>query len=144
MKKYNKAGLGLHPGEQIVSAMILMPHGSTSVAAVGAIGASITAKLRKNDHGDLVTDSGLAATLPDEQVALCSTGQRVLAYSVSKMSGKPTAIVAEYKPGDIASIEVGKDKLGPTVVIAFTDGTGRLYETPMRNKNVAEFVAGLR
>ena len=144
VKKMNKAGVGLHPGETIVAAIVLHPKGmARRVALGGIVGAAIGSRLARREDGSMITDSGTAALMPDGPMIVCLTAQRVLVYNQSGFSGKPKAIEATMSRGDIAAVEVGKDKIGAPVTIAFSDGTGRVYETPMNNKNVAAFVTEL-
>lgn len=141
VKKLNKAGVGLHPGESIVAAMVLHPTGMAKRVAVGGgIASAIASRLSKNDDGTVVSDRGTAARMPDGPMVVALTSERALVYSQSGFSGKPKAVECELPRGDIAAIEVGKDKIGAPVTLAFSDGTGRIYETPMRNKNVTAFV----
>lgn len=139
--KLNKAGVGLDPGEAIVAAMVLHPSGmARRVALGGGIGAAIGSRLSKRDDGSIVSDSGTAAQMPDGPLIVALTPERALVYSQSGFSGKHKAVELAMSRRDIAAIEVGKDKLGASVTLAFSDGTGRIYETPMKNKNVAAFV----
>jgi hypothetical protein len=141
VKKLNKAGVGLQPGEAIVAAMVLHPSGmARRVAIGGALGAALGSRLSKRDDGSLVSDSGIAAQMPDGPLIIGLTPERALVYSQSGMSGKPTGVQLAIPRRDVVAIEVGKDKIGASVTLAFSDGTGRFYETPVRNKNVAVFV----
>lgn len=144
VKKLNKAGVGLHPGEAIIAAMVLHPRGMAKRVAVGgALGAAIGSRLSKNDDGTIVSDRGTAAQMPDGPLLIGLTAERALVYSQSGFSGKPKGVELTVPRSEIAGIEVAKDKIGAPVTLAFSDGTGRLYETPMNNKNVAAFVAEL-
>lgn len=141
VKKLNNAGVGLHPGETIVAAMVLHPSGmARRVAIGGVIGAAIGSRLSRNDDGSIVSDSGTAARMPDRPMIIGLTPERALVYNQSGFSGKLKAVELAISRRDIAGIEVGKDKIGASVTLAFSDGTGRIYETPMKNKNVAAFV----
>ena len=141
VKKLNKAGVGLHPGEVFVAAMVLHPSGmARRVAIGGALGAAIGSRLSKRGDGSIVSDSGTAARMPDGPLIVGLTAERALVYNQSGFSGKLKAVELALPRRDIAAIEVGKDKIGASVTLAFSDGTARIYETPMRNKNVAAFI----
>ena len=58
------------------------------------------------------------------------------------MSGlRPSAVAVSLDRDQIVRLEIGKDKVGPPVRIDFADGTSRMFETPMRNAEVKNFLS---
>lgn len=140
IRKLNKAAVGLHPGEQIVAAMVLHPNGTARKVAMGRVLGNVMERRARTGDGELVDDRGLAAQMPDGPAVMALTTTRVVVYTQSGMAVRPTDVSLDLQPDDIVTIEVGKDRIGPAVRLGFADGTERMYETPMKNKDVANFV----
>ncbi len=138
-KKLKKRSVGLHPGEEILAAMVLHPNGMARRVALGpGIGQAMEMRARKGDE-PMVSDSGIAATLPEGPAVIAVTQGR---YVVYEMSGSRPHDVAVSLPRDqIVGLKLGKDKIGPSVRIDFVDGTSRMFETPMRNADVKDFLS---
>lgn len=138
MKKLNKWSVGLHPGEEILAAMVLHPNGMARRVALGpGIGKAMEKRARKDDE-PMVSDRGTAAALPEGFAVIALTSLR---YVVYEMAGSRPRDVAVSLPKDqVVRLTVGKDRIGPPVRIDFADGTSRLFETPANNTDVKNFL----
>ena len=148
IKKVSKAAASdLQPGEQIVAGVFLQAGGSTSKAMArgvgGLVGAAVASKLRSKDDGSIVSDSGIAATMPDGPIHVGVTSQRVLVYSHGAMSGKPKDLQLTLTRGDIAGVALEPGKLTTQLTLMFSDGTGRSYEAPKIGNSTDEFAAAI-
>ncbi len=132
MKKVHKAGdkLGLRPGEEVLAACTTNPTGTVKrMAAVqlgGIVGAAIAARGDKATEGP--AEDSMAAAFPEGRLFLFVTDQRLMAASVSTMSGNPKELVAEWPRSSVASIEVAKGKLALPMTITFGDGSSVVCE----------------
>lgn len=148
-KKINKSVGGSIPaGETVTVGMILQPAGQMkgmmAKSLGGLVGAAIVAKLGKGDDATLITDSGIAATIPDDTVILGLTQQHVLFFSWAKLTGKPKELKATLPRSSISAIEIEKKTANHAVVVLFSDGTGRIWEAPKVGNDTEEFVAAFR
>lgn len=146
VKRIHKSCSGdLQPGEQVLAAALLQPHGNSKRlamgAAGGALGVLVASKLRRKDDGTLVSDEGIAATIPDGTIVMGLTGGRVLLFGQAAMSGRPKELKATLARNDIAAIELGTGTAFRDVTIAFSDGTGRRFETPGLDKSIERLAA---
>jgi hypothetical protein len=126
----------LEPGETVVAAALLQPD-STMMATVarargGAIGSAIHRRLQSPTDGELVEDSGIAATLGTTVFYGVLTPHRFLVTDQSGLSGRPKGMRAVIRRADIARFDVIEESLADRVVMTFTDGTGRRLEAPGR------------
>jgi hypothetical protein len=138
-KKLRKWSVGLHPGEEILAAMVLHPNGMARRVAMGpGIGHAMEKRARKEDE-PMVSDRGTAATLPQGPAVIAVTPGRYVVYEMSGL--RPRDVVVSLSRDQIVRLEIGKDKIGPPVRIDFADGTSRMFETPMRNTDVRDFLS---
>ena len=142
------AGDELRQGETVEVATLFQPSGMagllTGAAVGGMVGAAVASKLRKQDDGGLVTDEGIAASIPKVAVVVgLTSGGRVLVYVQGKMSGKPKEFAVALDRADIATIEVEPGKISKKVLVVFRDGTARVFESPALDKSIDAFVAAL-
>lgn len=149
VKKITKAvGDDLEPGEQLQVGVLLQPSGTTMrMAAVqggGLIGAAIAAKVSKTDTAELRDDVGTAATLPAGQALVVGvTDRRVAVWSHGKLSGKPKDFVTSIPFEAIAGVDIEKRKATYAVTLVFSDGTGRLFESPRMGTDPEALAAAL-
>jgi hypothetical protein len=147
VKRISKAaGDELQPGERIVAGVLLQPAGTSrkvaGAAAGGLIGAAVASRLRKKDDGSIVSDEGIAATVPDGTlVAGLTSGGKLLLYGQAPITGRPKDLRATLAKRDVAAIEVTPGKLMSDVAVAFVDGTGKKFETPAMDKSIEKFAA---
>ena len=138
MKKLKKWSVGLHPGEEILAAMVLHPNGMARRVALGpGIGRAMEKRARKDDE-PVVSDRGTAATLPKGFAVIAMTPLRYVVYEMS--GSRPRDISVSLPRDQIVRLEIGKDRVGPPVRIDFADGTSRMFETPMKNADVKTFL----
>ena len=139
MKKLKKWSVGLHPGEEILAAMVLHPNGMARRVALGpGIGKAMEKRARKDD-APMVSDRGIAATLPTGPAVIAITPGRYVVYEMS--GSRPRDVAVSLNRDQIVGLEIGKDKIGAPVRIDFADGTSRMFETPMRNADVNNFLS---
>ncbi len=145
-KKVSKAAAGdLQPGETVVAGVFLAAPGVAKKAAAfgagGLIGAAVASKLTTKDDGTIVSDEGIAASVPDGPIVVGLTEQRVLLYSHGKLSGKPKDLVHSMARSDIAAVETEPGKVATKLTIVFADGTGKRYEAPRVGNSTDAFAA---
>jgi hypothetical protein len=143
--KISKAAAGeLQPGEQVVAGMFVQPLGSSSrmvgAATGGLVGAALASKLRTKDDGTLVSDTGSAASLPDQKLAIGLTDRRLLVYSFGGLMGKPKELLTSLDRSALAGVDVQNGKLANRVTLVFADGSGKMYEAPRMNSGTDDFV----
>jgi hypothetical protein len=148
IKKVSKAAEGdLQPGEQITAGVFLQASGATGKAMArgvgGLVGAAVASKLKSKDDGTIVSDSGIAATMPDGPIHVAVTSQRALVYSHGAMSGKPKDLKLTLQRGDIAGVALEPGKLTTQLTLMFSDGTGKVYEAPKMGNSADEFAAAI-
>ncbi len=133
----------LRPGEDVLAAIFLQPDNKSAPAASpqsnGVVGLTVA------DGRDLAAmetsvRDGLAAMLPNAPTVLALTTQRVLAMGHSSLTGRPKDIVATLAPIDLVDVKVDEGGASSLVIIMFSDGTGRTYETPQVTDGVLEFI----
>ena len=62
---------------------------TTGAATGGLLGAAIASKVKRKDDGEMVSDEGIAASIPGGNLILGLTSSgRILVYEQSKLSGK--------------------------------------------------------
>lgn len=132
----------LRPGEDVLAAIFLQPVDRSAPAAGprsdcvyglavadGGAGVKTMAPVR----------DGLAAMLPNAPTVLALTTQRVLVMGHSSLSGRPKEIVSTLAPNDLVGVDVDEGCASSLVIIRFSDGTGRMYDTPQVTDGVLEF-----
>ncbi|MDH4277948.1 MAG: hypothetical protein OEW83_07675 [Acidimicrobiia bacterium] len=125
VKKVGKAAdkLGIQPGEEVLAACTTNPRGTMNRILAKELGGVIGALAAGRGDRDTPADGGMAARFPEGQHYLVVTNRRLLACSVSTMSGKPKELVAEWPVDDVLAIATEAGKLSLPMTIAFTDGT---------------------
>ena len=142
MKKLKKWSVGLHPGEEILAAMVLHPNGMARRVAMGpGIGPAMEKLARKEDR-PMVSDRGTAATMPTGFAVIAVTPLRYVVYQMS--GSRPRDIAVSLGRDQIVRLEIGKDRIGPPVRFDFADGTSRMFETPMNNSDVKNFLSSAK
>ena len=96
----------LRAGESVVAGTLFQPPGATGrmtgVAVGGLLGAAVASKIRKDDDGEMVSDEGIAATVPDGPLVVgLTSGDRILLYTQGSMSGKPKELAAALARSDV-------------------------------------------
>jgi hypothetical protein len=160
------AGDELGEGERVVAGTVFQKTGltgqMTGIAVGGLIGAGVASKLQKSDDGELVSDRGIAATVPDGPLVVGLTSDdQVLMYEQGGMSGKPKELAVTLARADVQAIEVEEElavtlaradvqaieveegKVTKKVMVVFADGTAKMFETPRIDKSVDRFVEAL-
>jgi hypothetical protein len=142
------AGDELRMGESIVAGTLFQKPGLTGqmagVAVGGLIGAAVASKVRKNDDGELVSDQGIAATVPDGPLVVgLTTGDQIVMYEQGGMSGKPKELVATLTRADVEAVSVEDGKVTKKIMVVFSDGTAKMFETPRIDKSIDRFVEAL-
>lgn len=124
----------LEAGEQLRTAVFLQPSGTTTKMVAtgvgGIVGGALAARKGGGTATELVTDSGVAATMPDAATVLGLTDRRVLVYGHSAMSGKPKGLKSTMAASDLVGVECEKQKATYRYVLHFADGTASVYEAP--------------
>ena len=134
----------LRPGEDVLAAIFLQPMDRSAPApspeSNGVYGLAVANGRAGHETMVQVRDgAGLAAILPNAPTVLAVTTQRVLAMGHSSLTGRPKEIVSTLAPNDLVGVEVDGGCAGSLVIIRFSDGTGRMYETPQVTDGVLEF-----
>ena len=73
--------------------------------------------------GGVENQPGLADRVPEGQLFLVLTDQRLFVASVSARSGKPKEVVAEWARTEVTGIEVEKGRMASPLTIEFADGS---------------------
>lgn len=142
-------GKDLHPGENLLGGVMLNPPGTTSKMVVrgvgGLVGTAIADKVRsgKDEPDELISDSGIAAQLPDDRIWLGLTPTRLLVWGHSTMSGKPKGLKVALDRGDLVQFDLEKMKATYAAVLRFADGTAKLYEAPKMLNDPEGFAAAV-
>lgn len=141
-------GSDLQPGETLLGGVLLNPPGTTgkmvALGAGGLLGAVLHDKFGTDgESAALVSDSGIAAEIPDQPVWFAVTPTRVLVWGHSTMSGKPKGLKLTMARADLARVEVEKLKTSYTTVLHFADGTGRVFEAPKILNDPVGFAAAV-
>ena len=119
--------------------MVLHPNGMARRVALGpGIGPAMEKRARKDDK-PMISDRGAAATLPNGPAVIAMTPARYIVYAMS--GSRPREVAVALNRDQIVGFELGKDKVGPSFRIDFADGTSRMFETPMRNTDVKNFLS---
>lgn len=145
-KKLTKAAAAdLEPGEEVRSALFLQPAGTTTRLVArglaGVVGAAIASRSGGGGGSDLVTDAGIAASLPDQPVVVGLTGRRVLVFGHSSLSGKPKGLLLALGLDQLARVDTEPQKATWAVVLHFADGTASVREAPRLGNDPQEFAA---
>lgn len=132
-KKVAKAAGRLGIDERVEAACTTNPTGTMKVMLAkelsGLAGAAIAS--RGGSTGATATDTalaGMADAFPTGRCFLTLTEHRLLAISMSAMTGGPKTIVAEWHRTDVAALIVEKGALAAPLQIAFADGTAVVVE----------------
>lgn len=149
-KKVNKAANGeLQPGEQIVASVFLQPSGTMGQAVGrgvgGVVGKAVASKVSGTapEVDELVSDSGIAASLPNEPTVLGLTGHRLLVFGYSQFGGKPKGLKSIHDANLLASVDTEKQKATHRFVMHFTDGTASVFEAPRVANDPEGFAAAV-
>ncbi len=134
-------GQDIQADEQVEAGLFVQPSGLTAgmmgSQLGGLVGALMVDKLggEKLDAEHIVTDEGIAATIPKRQpLVLGLTGRRLLVWGHGKMSGKPKGLLVEMPLDQVAGIQMEKQKLTHATAVVFGDGTGVFFEAPRIGK----------
>jgi hypothetical protein len=147
-KKISKvAGDDLEPGETVIEGVFLQPSGTTGASVArgvgGLVGSAIASKLKSDTSEALVSDRGIAATMPAAATVLGLTDRRVLVYGHATLSGKPKELKLSIPRADLASVEVEKQKATYRFVLHFADGSASAYEAPRMSNDPEAFAAAV-
>ena len=147
-KKLNKVSQAdLDPGEELIAAVFLQPAGTMGKAVGsgvgGILGKAVASKMgdSSGSSAELVTDSGIAATIDDNPSVLGLTNQRVLLYSYGSMSGKPKELKMSIPANELAAIDTEKQKATHKLIMRFSDGSAKAFEAPRVNNDPEGFAA---
>lgn len=124
VKKVTKAAdkVGVEPGENVLAACTTNPRGTMNRMLARELGGAIGA-LAAGRGGAEQVEGGLADRFPAGQHYLVVTDRRLLACSVSTMTGKPKELVAEWTLDEVLAIATESGRLALPMTIAFADGT---------------------
>jgi hypothetical protein len=147
-KKISKAaGDDLEPGERVISGVFLQRSGtmgqSVAMGVGGLVGKAVASKLGGGTATALVTDAGIAATMPDTATVLGLTGRRVLVYGHAALSGKPKDLKLSIPVSDVDWVEVDKQRATFRFVLHFRDGSASVYEAPRVSNDPEAFAEAL-
>ena len=127
-KKVTKAAGKLGIDETVEAACTTNPAGTMKVmlakeltGLAGAVMASRSGSGEAMSTGNAV--AGMADAFPSDRCFLALTQHRLLAISMSAMTGGPKQIIAEWPRADVAALVVEKGTLAAPLQIAFSDGT---------------------
>ncbi|NND73552.1 MAG: hypothetical protein HKN44_00955 [Ilumatobacter sp.] len=141
-------GNDLQPGETLVGGVLLNPPGTTGKMLArgsgGLLGAVLHDKFGTDgEAAEFVSDSGVAAQIPDEPVWFAVTPTRVLVWGHSTMSGKPKGLKLTLGRHDLERVEVEKLRTTYATVLHFSDGTARIFEAPKMMNDPVGFAAAV-
>ena len=115
----------LHPGEEVIKALSAQPPGSLT-RGINETGDTARGFYRgqKEKKRHAAEASGLAGSIPPQNVFLALTGLRLLIFTMSKL-GSPDDLVADIAFPQIDRVGFTKGRFGSgTIDVAFEDGTG--------------------
>ncbi len=143
-KKIGKAAQGeLEPGERIIEGVFLQPAGTTGRSVArgvgGVVGQALASKVGGGTATELVTDAGVAATMPEAATVLGLTDRRLLVFGHSSLSGRPKGLKLTLPTADLVRVEVDKQKATYRFVMHFGDGTASIYEAPRTSNDPEAF-----
>jgi hypothetical protein len=146
-KKISKVA-PLEPGERLVEGVLLQPSGTTGQMVAkgvgGMIGKAVASKLGGGTATELVTDSGIAATMPTTKTTVLGlTDRRLLVFGHGSLSGKPKDLELAIPTDDLVSVDVEKQKATYRFVLHFADGTSSIYEAPRLANDPEAFAAAV-
>ena len=124
-KKVEKAAakIGIEPGESVRAACTTNPKGTMNRMLARELGGALGAVAAGRGSADNAPDGGMAERFPAGQHYVVVTDRRLLALSVSALSGKPKELVAEWPRHEVAGITTDDGRLAIPMAIAFADGT---------------------
>jgi hypothetical protein len=132
-KVMKSVGHDLGADEQLMSALLMQPAGTTKKMVLGgvvggAIGAAVAAASQKKGAG---TEAGSVADgFPNPPIVLGVTSRRVLVWSFSQLSGKPKELLGAIPVASVAGVTVGTGRLSRPFTIEFVDGSVVHGEAP--------------
>lgn len=114
--------------------------------AVGGIAGVAIGEAMAKRRGEATDpgEGGLAGEIPTGKAVMAVTHQRFLVFSHGTMSGKPKDLLFECPLAAVESMELGKKRIGSTLVVRFVDGSAVDYDVVKTAKPepfVAAFVA---
>jgi hypothetical protein len=134
------AGSRLEPGETILAATKAFPEGglrkiARRTAAFGVVGGAVGAAIAGAGDGVSAGKNGLALAITD---------RRLLALSLSALTGSPKELVAVLPLDRVKGIETGGTKVfgieTGTVTLTLDDGTTQTFEIPKASMKDGERV----
>lgn len=141
-------GADLQPAETLLGGVLLNPPGTTGKMVARSVGGLLGGALQdkfgtSGESAALITDTGVAAQIPDKPVWFAITPTRVIVWGHSTMSGKPKGLELTLDRDQLTRVEVEKLKTSYATTLHFADGTAKIFEAPKMLNDPVGFAAAV-
>jgi hypothetical protein len=134
-KRILKGAVDFEPGEQVLKTLAAQPPGSLTRGMNETLNVGYgyrKGRKQKALHAEGAT--GLAGSVPPQNVYLTLTDRRLVLHTMSKL-GKPEDLAAQFRFDQIAAVRFEKRRLeGGTLEVAFADETSVDFLITQRQK----------